>query len=108
MIDYDPQCLGILQSILIDFYHDLIIRLKDYFESIGSSFTFQVRPIILSSLENTHWLFSSLSLSRIGYIRTNTRRSHVHQSRRTFTLHEIEITFLFFLPRYNKKCHHAD
>jgi hypothetical protein len=31
----------LLQSCLIDFYHDLLIRFKQHFESLGSSITFQ-------------------------------------------------------------------
>ncbi|CAF0777503.1 unnamed protein product [Rotaria sordida] len=39
--DYDSQCVTLLQTCLIDFYNDLLIRFKQHFESIGSSITIQ-------------------------------------------------------------------
>jgi hypothetical protein len=41
-IDYDSQCIVLLQTCLIDFYKDLLIRFKQRIESLGSPITFQV------------------------------------------------------------------
>jgi len=41
IIDYDLQCVALLQTCLIDFYNDLLIRFKQHLESLGSSITIQ-------------------------------------------------------------------
>ncbi|CAF4276473.1 unnamed protein product [Rotaria sp. Silwood2] len=40
--EYDSQCIALLQTCLIDFYNDLLIRFKQNLESIGSSINIQV------------------------------------------------------------------
>ena len=88
-LDYDPQCLDILRMVVIDFYHDLLIRFKEYSETIGSPMTFHVRPIRFYSIQ----IFGRFFSFQIGCIRTNTRRGFVHQSCRTFSFYEIHVIF---------------
>ncbi|CAF2116585.1 unnamed protein product [Rotaria magnacalcarata] len=38
---YDSQCIPLLQTCLIDFYKDLVIRFKQHMESLGTSITIQ-------------------------------------------------------------------
>lgn len=41
IIEYESQCVVLLQTCLIDFYNDLLIRFKQHIESLGSSITVQ-------------------------------------------------------------------